>query len=57
MRCWEGEGSYLELLKKDPDISASFTEEELTSLFDGGYYLRFMNDLFDRFPKPGGRSS
>ena len=57
MRCWEGEGSYLELLKKDPDISASFTEEELTSLFDGGYYLRFMDDVFDRFPKPGGRSS
>ena len=57
MRCWDGEGSYFEILKKDLEISASLSEKELASLFDSGYYLRFMDDVFDRFPKPGGRSS
>lgn len=53
MKCWEGERTFLEILEEDPGIRKSFTEEELESLFDIGYFLRFIEKVFDRFPEPG----
>lgn len=56
MKCWEGDGTFREILEDDPEIVRSFTHEELESLFDAGYFLRFIDDVFDRFPEPGGHS-
>lgn len=56
MKCWEGDRTFLEILEEDSVIAESFTREELGSLFDTGYFLRFIDDVFDRFPEPGGHS-
>ncbi|MDO9508830.1 MAG: adenylosuccinate lyase [Thermovirgaceae bacterium] len=57
MKCWEGEKTFLEILEEDPAIMKNFKPEELESLFEADYYLRFIDTIFDRFPKPGGHSS
>jgi adenylosuccinate lyase len=44
--------SFLEVLERDPRVSKSFKGQELRSLFDIGYYLRFVDDIFERFPAP-----
>jgi len=46
----EKEEPFLEVLEKDPRVAGSFKGHELRSLFDMGYYLRFIDDIFGRFP-------
>lgn len=41
--------SFLEMLERDPRVSESFKGQELRSLFDIDYYLRFIDDIFERF--------
>jgi len=53
MKCWKGEKTFLEILEGDPEISGHFDRAELVSLFDTGFFLRFIDQIFDRFPKPG----
>lgn len=53
MKCWEGDRTFLQILEEDPRIIGSFTVEELESLFDTGYFLRFVEKVFERFPEPG----
>jgi adenylosuccinate lyase len=53
MKCWEGEKTFLQILEEDPEISGNFDREELESLFDTEFFLRFIDQIFDRFPKPG----
>ncbi|NMD18557.1 MAG: hypothetical protein GYA82_08270 [Synergistaceae bacterium] len=45
----EKEEPFLEVLEKDPRVGGSFKGQELRSLFDMGYYLRFIDDIFGRF--------
>lgn len=53
MRCWNEKIPLLELLKSDPRISKT-THSELESLFDLGYYLKHIDEVFARFPELGG---
>ena len=53
MRCWNEKIPLLELLKSDQRISKT-THSELESLFDLGYYLKHIDEVFARFPELSG---
>ena len=48
MPVWRGEGNFLDLLKKDKDVSALLSAAELESLFDLGYHTRHVDTIFKR---------
>jgi len=48
MPVWRGEGDFLTLLKKDPDVSKLMTDAELEEKFDLGYHLKHVDTIFRR---------
>jgi adenylosuccinate lyase len=48
MPVWRGEGDFLDLLKKDPDVKALLTDAELEEKFDLGYHLKHVDTIFKR---------
>jgi adenylosuccinate lyase len=48
MKAWKRNRNLLGLLKADPEVTASLSREELESLFDHNYYLRYVDDIFKR---------
>lgn len=48
MKVWKGNRKFLTLLKADPEVTAVITPEELEPLFDYHYYLRYVDDVFQR---------
>ena len=48
MKSWKERVSFLELLKKDTDVSKHLTKSELKGIFDYGYFLRFTDEVFER---------
>lgn len=48
MRAWREERPFLELLADDPEVTAHLSRDELTSLFDPAYYLRYVDTIFAR---------
>ena len=48
MPVWRGEGDFLTLLKKDPEVSKALSEKELEELFDLGYHLKHVDTIFKR---------
>ena len=48
MPVWRGEGNFLDLLKKDKDVSALLSAAELESLFDLGYHTKHVDTIFRR---------
>jgi adenylosuccinate lyase len=48
MPVWRGEGDFLTLLKKDPDVAAKLTAAELEESFDLGYHLKHVDTIFRR---------
>ncbi|MFT3986965.1 adenylosuccinate lyase [Aestuariivirga sp.] len=48
MPVWRGEGNFLDLLKKDKEVSAHLSDTELESLFDLGYHLKHVDTIFRR---------
>jgi adenylosuccinate lyase len=48
MPVWRGEANFLDLLKKDVDVSALLSSAELESLFDLGYHTRHVGTIFRR---------
>jgi adenylosuccinate lyase len=48
MRAWEEGLNFRELVAADPDIGRHLTREELDQLFDYGYYLRRIDEIFAR---------
>ncbi len=48
MRAWNGEGTLLDLLKADPDVSRALTPAELESLFDLAYHFKQVDTIFAR---------
>ncbi|MCA0425354.1 MAG: adenylosuccinate lyase [Proteobacteria bacterium] len=48
MPVWRGEGNFLDLLKKDPEVKARLSDAELESLFDLGYHLKHVDTIFAR---------
>jgi adenylosuccinate lyase len=48
MPVWRGEGDFLTLLKKDPEVSKALSDSELEELFDLGYHLKHVDTIFAR---------
>ena len=48
MRAFQGEGSFLEFLKADPEVSAALAPAELEALFDMRTHLRNVDAIFER---------
>jgi adenylosuccinate lyase len=48
MKAWEKKKDFLGLLKVDRRITAHLSKAELNSLFDYGYYLKHVDEVFER---------
>jgi adenylosuccinate lyase len=48
MKSWEGNKNFLSLLKADPEVTANLLPDELETLFDYQYYLRHLDEIFQR---------
>jgi adenylosuccinate lyase len=48
MDAWEKKKSFLSLLEADKRITALLEKKELNSLFDYDYYLRHVDEVFER---------
>ncbi|MFC1985213.1 adenylosuccinate lyase, partial [Chloroflexota bacterium] len=48
MKTWKGSKNFLSLLKADPEVTAVLPMEGLEPLFDYQYYLRYIDDIFQR---------
>ncbi|GAF94903.1 unnamed protein product, partial [marine sediment metagenome] len=48
MKAWKGNKNFLSLLKTDSEVTASLPQGELEPLFDEQYYLRYVNEIFER---------
>ena len=48
MKAWREKKSFLDLLKADKRIATYLTEDELKSLSDYNYYLKYVDSIFER---------
>ncbi len=48
MPVWHGQGNFLDLLKKDPEVTRAIPESELESFFDLGHHFRHVDTIFAR---------
>ncbi len=48
MKAWKGNKNFLGRLKADPEVTAILPQSELEPLFDEQYYLRYVNEIFER---------
>ncbi|MGE0213238.1 MAG: adenylosuccinate lyase [Parvibaculaceae bacterium] len=48
MAAMRGDVGFLDLLKRDPDVSKALTPSELEDLFDLGYHLKHVDTIFAR---------
>ena len=48
MKVWKGNRKLLTLLKADPEVAAILPPSELEPLFDYQYYLRHVDEIFER---------
>ncbi|MFC1915363.1 adenylosuccinate lyase [Chloroflexota bacterium] len=48
MKAWKGKKDFLNLLKADPEVTTTLPQPELESLFDYQYYLRHVDEIFER---------
>jgi adenylosuccinate lyase len=48
MPVWRGEGDFLTLLKKDPDVKKYLSDAEIADQFDLGYHLKHVDTIFKR---------
>src|SRR6266403_5323258 len=48
MPVWRGEGDFLTLLKKDPDVKKHMSDAEIENQFDLGYHFKHVDTIFRR---------
>jgi adenylosuccinate lyase len=48
MKSWQGNKDYLKLLKADSEIANSLPLSELEAIFDYGFYLHYVDEIFKR---------
>ena len=53
MKTWKGNKKFQSLLEADQDVTRILTPEELTNLFDVQYYLRYVDEVFERLGLTG----
>jgi adenylosuccinate lyase len=47
-KVWKGKRRFLKLLQADPEVTAVLPPAEIEKIFDYQYYLRYVNDIFER---------
>jgi adenylosuccinate lyase len=53
MEAWQGSKSFLSLLETDKRITVHLSKNELHSLFDYDYYLKYVDNIFERLGLTG----
>ena len=48
MRAFRGEGSFLDFLKADAEVSTKLSPAEIDALFDTGHHLKNVDVIFNR---------
>jgi adenylosuccinate lyase len=48
MPVWRGQGDFLDLLKKDPEVTAKMKESEIEECFDLAYHFKHVDTIFRR---------
>ena len=48
MKAWQEKRSFLSLLEADTELTAYLSKSELESLFDYNYYLKYVDNIFER---------
>ncbi len=48
MKTWDEGGDFRALIQSDPDVAALLSPDALDGLFDYRYYVRFVNEVFER---------
>jgi adenylosuccinate lyase len=48
MKAWQEKRSFLSLLEADTELTAYLSKSELESLFDYNYYLKYVDNVFER---------
>jgi adenylosuccinate lyase len=48
MKAWAGEGEFLNLLKRDPEVIQKIRESELEALFDLNHHFKHVDTIFKR---------
>jgi adenylosuccinate lyase len=48
MKAWDGEGEFLALLKRDPQVIQKIRESELEALFDLNHHVKYVDTIFKR---------
>ena len=48
MESWESGQDFREMMRSDPDVSSALSAEDLDSLFDYRYYVRHVDEIFER---------
>ena len=48
MRAWAGEGTLLDLLKADPQVSKAVPAKDLEAMFDNDYHTKHVDTVFNR---------
>ena len=53
METWQGNKRFINLLKADKEVMAVLKKDELEALFDIDYYLRFVDEVYERLGLTG----
>ena len=53
MKTWQSNKKFINLLKADSEVMAVLSAQELEALFDYSYYLRYVDDVFERLGLTG----
>jgi adenylosuccinate lyase len=53
MKTWQSKKKFINLLKADSEVMAVLPPQELEALFDYNYYLRYVDDIFERLGLTG----
>ena len=49
MKIWRGaKDDFATLLKKDKEVKAYFTDDEVDAIFDVNYYLKYLDEFYKR---------
>ncbi|MEE8470887.1 MAG: adenylosuccinate lyase [Dehalococcoidia bacterium] len=48
LKSWQDKAGFLDLLEVDPDVSKHLSKSELEGVFDYGYYVGHVDDIFER---------
>jgi adenylosuccinate lyase len=49
MQCWRTGEDFRQLLLSDAEVAAILSEEEINEIFDLGYHLKHVDEIYKRF--------